>query len=77
MLTEISSFDFLPSDQILNEWIFNFSDDKSYDTNFELMGYERLNMLSNLGSLVIYLLGYFILCAVTLVLKIFESKSEM
>ena len=40
------------------------------------MGYDRQNMISNLGSMVIYLHGYLILCAFTLVLKLFERKSE-
>ena len=65
-------------DKAVAQWRTLPSDEgATYDTIFELMGYERLNMLSNLGSLVIYLLGYFILCAFTLVLKMFETKSEM
>jgi hypothetical protein len=40
------------------------------------MGYKSDNMIENLGSMVVYLVGFFALVLIALLLKFFKNKFE-
>jgi hypothetical protein len=74
-IADVASFDLLPMDTI-NEKIFKFSQNETEDANFELMGYESDNFIKNLGSMIVYLAGFFTLVLIALLLRFFKDKFE-
>jgi len=40
------------------------------------MGYQSDNIIKNLGSMVVYLVGFFALVLIALLLKMFKDKFE-
>jgi hypothetical protein len=40
------------------------------------MGYETDNIIKNLGSMVVYLVGFFVLVMLALILRSFKEKFE-
>jgi hypothetical protein len=40
------------------------------------MGYETDNIIKNLGSMVVYLVGFFVLVMIALILRSFKEKFE-
>lgn len=74
----MSSFDVLQSEKI-NNALYNFTDVKTADINpnFVQMGFETVNIIRNLGSILIYVELYFILAFVAFFFKMFEKISKM
>ena len=49
--------------------IFNFTTKEENDANFNNMGIETDNVIQNLGSMFIYLVGFFVLLSFTILLS--------
>jgi len=69
----VASFDLIPTDKI-NELIFSFSEEKQKDENFKKMGYSTENIFDNLGSMVLYLVGFVLLVLLALLIRFLKDR---
>ena len=74
-ISDVASFELLPMDYI-NSKIFMFSSNDTQDLNFDLMGYQTNNIIKNLGSMFVYLIGFFALVLIALFLKLLKDRFE-
>jgi hypothetical protein len=72
-ITDVASFDLLPTEKI-NAWIFSFSEEKQKDENFTKMGYSTDNIFENLGSMVLYLVGFVLLVLFALLIRFLKDR---
>jgi len=57
-LFHVSTFDAIPTDQ-LYEYLFAIDEDDAFSVNFESLGYEGVQMVSNMGSTLLYIAVFF------------------
>ena len=74
-INDVANFDILPTDQI-RAAIFSFSDSPEWGQNFNQIGYESQNIIENLGSMMLSLLGFFFLAALTLLIRFLRNCHE-
>ena len=72
-ITDIASFDLLPMDKI-NSFIFRFTEENQNDENFKEMGYKSDNIFENLGSMVMYLVGFVFLVLFVLLIRYLKNR---
>jgi len=75
-INDIANFDIIPTDKI-KQAIFSFSKEDEPDPNFESMGYESSNIIDNMGSMILYLIGFFALVAFALLIRFLKNKYQM
>ncbi len=75
-ISDIASFDLLPMDKI-NAKIFNFTAEEQKDTNFKEMGYQSDNIFENLGSMVMYIIGFVLLVLFALLIRYLKDRYEL
>ncbi len=75
-ISDIASFDLLPMDKI-NAKIFNFTAEQQKDTNFKEMGYQSDNIFENLGSMVMYIIGFVFLVLFALLIRYLKDRYEL
>jgi hypothetical protein len=67
ILQDISSFNFLPTDKL--NFLGNSTQMPPNPKNFQYMGYSTQNSLQNIGSMIFYIMGYFLLALLALFLR--------
>ena len=65
MIAYISSFNIIPTDDIVNE-LFQFESGNIINDNFLTMGYESSNIIWNLNTILLYLIGIIIIIIFTI-----------
>ena len=69
-INEVSSFNLIPIDKI-QEQVFNFSDEESeMPNNFVDMGIESRKIMKNMGTMLVYLIGFIIAVVIKLFIQI-------
>lgn len=64
LIAQITRFNLIPMDQLINNW-FTFSESVVINDNFETMGYSSCNILQNLDTILLFLIGILIMFVVT------------
>ena len=70
LISQITRFNLIPVDKIINS-MFSFSQSPAVPYNFEMMGYDTINILQTLDSILVFLLGILMLMALTVVIYLF------
>lgn len=74
-LMQIAAFDIIPTDNLFN-FLFDVEPPEPLNSNFEVVGFETLYFLHNLGSLCFPIFAFPILVVVNLVLKIYRGNKK-
>jgi hypothetical protein len=69
---DISNFDILPMDWV-KENIYSLTSTKANEI-FTANGYESLSFIDNIGSMIVHIIGFFIVSSLTLSLSFFKEK---
>ena len=72
LITEISSFNLIPTDKI-NKVFFNFTDRDMEEFNFSQMGLKKYNVIENLDSMLYYIFGFLIVASFILLLNFLKK----
>ena len=75
MIATITRFNLIPMDQFINK-MFSFEESKSINENFDTMGYETCNLLQNLDTILLFLMGILFTAVFTLFLDCVVSKES-
>lgn len=65
---EIVNFDILPTDG-LYEYLFDLKEGDAISVNFEMLGYETIYMIKNLGSVFIFMMYFPIVAILAFIFK--------
>jgi hypothetical protein len=76
LLINFVALNVIPTTNLFNE-VFSFTKTAAYNSNFDDMGYNSRNIIENLGSNFLYLLGVMIAYFIHLVFKLLKDKARM
>jgi hypothetical protein len=78
LILEISSFEILPTSWInsIKSKLFTFSKEEP-EEKFYKMGYESESSIENLGSLFIYLVGFFSLAILIVPIRFLKNRYQL
>jgi hypothetical protein len=71
-IIDISNFDIIPTEKI-KSWIFSFSQSES-DPQFQSIGYDSDNIVENLGSMFLFLVGVLFLVLFVILIKRLKDR---